>query len=93
MKDFMYSYPTKVYFGDGAAEKALQTELAGTGKTIMLLFLTHAGLAYEELQEIEKMIGEIITFEKVIYQKASPAISINCGPGSFGLLFLVQEGK
>lgn len=36
MKDFMYSYPTKMYFGDGAAEKALQAELAGIGKTIML---------------------------------------------------------
>jgi len=31
MKDFMYSYPTKVYFGDGAARKALQTELAASG--------------------------------------------------------------
>ena len=24
MKDFMYSYPTKVYFGDGEAEKAFR---------------------------------------------------------------------
>ena len=24
MNDFVYSYPTKVYFGQGAAKKALQ---------------------------------------------------------------------
>ena len=29
-------------------------------------------------------------FEEVIYQKASPAISANCGPGSFGLIFAVR---
>ena len=75
-------------------KKYVDSTLKGAGKIdTRLLFLTHAGLTYEELQEIEKMIGEIITFEKVIYQKASSAISINCGPGAFGLLFLVQEGK
>ena len=38
MKDFMYSYPTKVYFGDGAAEKAFSSELAKTGKKVMLAY-------------------------------------------------------
>ena len=75
-------------------KKYVDSTLKGAGKIdTRLLFLTHAGLSFEELQEIEKMIGEIITFEKVIYQKASSAISINCGPGAFGLLFLVQERK
>lgn len=75
-------------------KKYVDSTLKGAGKIdTRLLFLTHAGLAYDELREIEKMIGEIITFEKVVYQKASPAISINCGPGAFGLLFFVQEGK
>ena len=27
MKDFIFSYPTKVYFGKGACKKALDTEL------------------------------------------------------------------
>lgn len=58
-----------------------------------LLFITHAGLAHEELQEIEKTVRKKISFEKVIYQKASPAISINCGTGAFGLLFMLQSGK
>ena len=32
MNDFIYSYPTKVYFGQGAAKKALQAELNKVGK-------------------------------------------------------------
>ena len=56
-----------------------------------LLFITHAGLSFEELQEIEKIVRKKIEFEKVIYQKASPAISINCGMGAFGILFRIKD--
>lgn len=38
MKDFIYSYPTKVYFGEKAAVKALPAELAKVGKTVMLAY-------------------------------------------------------
>lgn len=38
MKDFIYSYPTKVYFGEKAVGKALPTELAKIGKTVMLAY-------------------------------------------------------
>ncbi len=58
-----------------------------------LLYLTHAGLSYGELQEIEAAVREKIAFEKIIYQKASPAISINCGMGAFGLLFMYKTRK
>lgn len=58
-----------------------------------LLFITHAGLSCEELQEIEKTVRRKVTFDRVIYQKASPAIAINCGTGAFGLLFMLQSGK
>lgn len=58
-----------------------------------LLFITYAGLSCEELQEIEEIVRKRVPFERVIYQKASPAISINCGMGTFGLLFKVQKGK
>lgn len=53
-----------------------------------LLFITYAGLDSGELEEIEKQVKEKVAFDKIIYQKASPAISINCGPDSFGLLFM-----
>ena len=38
MKTFTYSYPTKVYFGEKAAEKALPEELKKTGKTVMVVY-------------------------------------------------------
>lgn len=57
------------------------------------LFLTYAGMSHEELQEIEQAVRKKVLFDKVIYQKASPAISINCGMGTFGLLFMLKTGK
>lgn len=77
MKDFMYSYPTKVYFGDGAAEKALQKELAGTGKTIMLAYgggSVKKNGVYDEISRYLKEAGkEIIDFSGImpnpIYKK------------------------
>ena len=33
-------------------------------------------------------MGQYCTFERVYLQKASSAIASNCGPGSFGLLFM-----
>lgn len=53
-----------------------------------MLFITYAGMKPEELEKIAEQVKRKVHFEKVIYQKASPAISINCGPESFGLLFL-----
>lgn len=56
-----------------------------------ILFITYAGLTNEELKEIEEQVKRRISFEDIIYQKASPAISTNCGPGSFGLLFMLKD--
>lgn len=55
------------------------------------LFITYAGLADKELAWIAAEVKKLAEFENIIYQKASPAISINCGPGSFGLLFLLRR--
>lgn len=70
MKDFMYSYPTKVYFGDGAAEKALQTELARAGKTIMLAYgggSVKKNGVYDEISRYLKEAGkEIIDFSGIM---------------------------
>ena len=38
MEKFTYSYPTKVYFGKGAAADALKQELPEVGKTVMLTY-------------------------------------------------------
>ena len=38
MNKFTFSYPTKVYFGEGAAAEALSQELPKFGKTVMLAY-------------------------------------------------------
>lgn len=38
MDQFVYSYPTKVYFGEGIAAQALPQELGKCGKTVMLAY-------------------------------------------------------
>ena len=53
-----------------------------------ILFITYAGLSDAELSDIEAQVREKINFKKIIFQKASPAILTNCGPGSFGLLYM-----
>lgn len=55
------------------------------------LFITYAGLTKDELKEIERQVTSKSTFENIIYQKASPAISTNCGAGTFGLLFMLKN--
>lgn len=52
-----------------------------------VLFITYAGMRSQEVEEIRQEVLAILKFEKIYLQKASSAISINCGPGSFGLIF------
>ena len=54
------------------------------------LYITYAGLSKEELDYIEGLVKQRMDFRTVICQKASPAISTNCGPGTFGLLFMLK---
>ncbi len=54
------------------------------------LFITYAGLSGDELNSIKEEVQKKVTFERVIYQKASPSILTNCGPGCFGLLFCMK---
>ena len=55
------------------------------------IFITYAGLSNEELKVIKKQVKSRADFENIIFQKASSAISANCGPGTFGLIFMLKE--
>ena len=55
-----------------------------------MLFITHTGLRKEELDDIKEQVQKKVVFQNIICQKASPAISTNCGPGTFGLLFMIR---
>jgi DegV family protein with EDD domain len=52
-----------------------------------VLFITYVGMKKSEIEEIRDEVLKIVPFEKVYLQKATTAIAINCGPGTFGLLF------
>lgn len=70
MNDFTYSYPTKVYFGNKAAAKALPTELEKVGKTVMLAYgggsIKKNGV-YDEICGYLKEAGkEIVDFSGIM---------------------------
>lgn len=84
MNDFIYSYPTKVYFGDHAAEKALPTELAKVGKTVMVAYgggsVKRNGV-YDEICGYLKAAGkDIIDFSGIMpnptYQKVQEGAAL-----------------
>lgn len=55
-----------------------------------LLFITYAGLTGGELEQIKDQVKAKVSFEHIIFQKASPSVAANCGPGTFGLLFMLK---
>lgn len=56
-----------------------------------MLFITYSGLDREKLQYIQNMVQQYCSFDQVYLQKASAAVACNCGPGSFGLLFMRKD--
>ena len=70
MNAFTYSYPVKVYFGDGAARSSLPAELAKVGKTVMLAYgggsIKRVGI-YDEMIGILKDAGkDIVDFSGIM---------------------------
>ncbi len=63
MNDFVYSYPTKVYFGVGAAAKHLPGELAKVGRTVLLAYgggsVKRNGV-YDEIHGILESAGKTV---------------------------------
>lgn len=66
MNDFIYSYPTKVYFGNEATKKAFSSELKNMGNTVMLAYGCKSAKqngVYDEIYSYLKDAGkEIVDF-------------------------------
>ena len=80
----------RVFFGtqEDSWRKYIESELRFSQNIDKsLLFVTYVGMAQKDLDFIEKEINKMAKFEKIIFQKASPVIALNCGPGTFGLLY------
>ncbi len=70
MNEFTFTYPTKVYFGEGAAEKALKAELERAGQTVMLAYgggSVKSNGIYDEIRDILEEAGKkIIDFSGIM---------------------------
>ncbi len=56
-----------------------------------VLFITYSGMDEKSLEYIQELVRQYCPFERVYLQKASSAVTSNCGPGSFGLLFMKKN--
>ena len=70
MNKFTYSYPTKVYFGQGAAAEAFQQELPKVGKTVLLAYgggsVKKSGV-YDQLKNLLLEAGkEVVDFSGIM---------------------------
>jgi len=82
--------------GIGRYEKAcaryIRSELKNSDKIDKkIAFLTYAGCSVKMLDRIKKEIGGKCRFEKLVQTKASATVSSNCGPNSFGVLFIRKK--
>lgn len=70
MNKFIYSYPTKVYFGEGVALESLKQELPMMGNTIMLTYgkgsLKKSGIYDEIVQLLHQEGKEVIDFSSIM---------------------------
>ena len=58
-----------------------------------VVFITYVDVPPETLDWIEDEIKKAAYFERVVFQQASAAISSNCGPGTFGILYFLKSNK
>lgn len=70
MKEFVFTYPTKVYFGEGSLEKAVVTECGKYGRIVMLAYggasLKKNGI-YDRVKDLlEKEGKEIVDFSGIM---------------------------
>lgn len=70
MDNFTFSYPTKVYFGEGSVQQAFGAELGKAGETVMLAFgggsVKKNGI-YDEIKKLLEQAGKkVIDFSGIM---------------------------
>ena len=58
-----------------------------------IAFITYVDVPVDTLMWIEDEIKKRAAFENVVFKQASAAISTNCGPGAFGILYFDKSDK
>ncbi|WP_029231075.1 DegV family protein [Butyrivibrio sp. VCB2006] len=59
-----------------------------TDHDLEVVMVTYSDVAEDALERIEKRIRANAPFKNIIFQKASAALSVSCGPGAFGIMYL-----
>ncbi|MGN0325491.1 MAG: DegV family protein [Lachnospiraceae bacterium] len=55
------------------------------------IFITHAGCSVGMIEKIKEEVNKRCPAEQLIVTKASATVSSNCGPNTFGILFVRKE--
>lgn len=85
----------RIWFGSTRKcyEKYINHVLPRTAKpNTDVIFITYVDLSEETLDWIAKEIRKRFDFKDIVYQKGSATISLNCGSGAFGLMYM-DSGK
>ena len=53
-----------------------------------ILFVTYVGITKRDTDWIRDQVEKYVHFDEIYFKQASPAVSVNCGPGTFGLLYM-----
>ena len=79
------------YFGlrESAWKAYINSALSHSGTIdTSILFVTYVGITKRDTEWIREQIEKTMHFDEIYFKQASPAIAVNCGPGTFGLLFM-----
>ncbi|MFR1479988.1 MAG: iron-containing alcohol dehydrogenase [Hydrogeniiclostridium mannosilyticum] len=70
MNNFTFSYPTRVYFGEGSAAQAFSAELGKVGETVMLAFgggSVKKNGVYDEMKALLEQAGKkVVDFSGIM---------------------------
>ena len=82
------------YFGsrDNSWKRYIASALKVSGEIDRrILFVTYVGMTPKDIEKVKKELEKYERFDHVYFQKASPVIAVNSGPGTFGLLFCTYK--
>ena len=81
------------YFGsrESAWRSYINTILSSGNIDRRVLFVTYVGINKRETEWIRSQIEKRMKFDEIYFEQASPAIAVNCGRGTFGLLYRERD--
>ena len=81
----------RAHFGDNwrGFEKYIDYALPKLTKpNLDLVFITYADIPEDTLEKIKERVLSRFPFKNVIFQKACAAMSLSCGSGAFGIMYM-----